>query len=701
MESTNIPTKSDEKQRASNVQALYFIALFVVAIIPFLVHFNLLYAPLQGEELRLTLSDDAMHHPDTAITHLDRISGSPLAAFALGLFWQLGSGATLVLRAVAVLAWVVGALLLAQAIRLWLNRTDSMTAPLLGGLLFALSPVSVSALTAVNVWPALFGVVFAIAALAFFLKATTTSQVDYLNLMVSCIALALSIAAYPGLFVLPLALAIIDMTRLSIKGGLRLKPSWTAWFALGGTSVAVALAFRYSGGAISFSTPVVVSLILSTVSVLLLAWLMTLLPGKPLRAAIAGITAILVVASGAYSFHEALGYMDPLGTLEQACSQSDNPENQDALILQYIESSRNAADPETRQALLQEALAVWQLDGKEKVNDTRRILGQRLFEAGNAEEASQLLKPYLQEIPFGETGAITALALARAASTKETPRQAADYYAFAQKNDLLTLEDNVRYSKTLMQMGDMANAAQQLAGLPDLEEDNEITVLKKQANTAYSAAQELLDKARETMTEDPKNPESFVMSAQREMLLGDNVRAFYWLELALRRDPDQEQAWSLIGVLFARHNQADQFIAQWGTTKPHGDQAWLKLAQQAALFQSWDGALVFVNQFVTDETPSAEEILAAFALELRNTKKAREWLEKATVERPESHTPWLLLADLAIALQQPEEAQKNLQEAKKRSAPAEEIEKRKTHLQGGAPEASEAKPFEPVRSYIQ
>ena len=252
-----------------------------------------------------------------------------------------------------------------------------------------------------------------------------------------------------------------------------------------------------------------------------------------------------------------------------------------------------------------------------------------------------------------------------------------------------------------MQLGDMANATRQFVACTEIEEGSDLALLKKQATAAYSTATTLLEKAREKMMEAPTDPEGLILSAQRELLLGNTIRAFYWLDLTLRRAPEEERAWQLLGVVFARHNQVEQFIAQWGASKPQGDQAWLKLAQQAAQLQEWESALAFANRFVTAETPSAEEVLAAFALDRRNPKIAQEWLEKATIKRPESPSPWLVLADLAIALQQPASAQTYLQEAAARNASAEEIEKRKVRLEGGAAERPEVTPFEPVRSYIQ
>ena len=699
MMDTMTPDAPVSKGEHSNTRALYLIALFVAAIVPFLVHFNLLYAPLQGNELRLMLHDTLLHHPDTAVTALDHMPGSPLGVVAVGFFWWLGGGDVATLRTVALMAWIISALLLVQALRLWLRRTDSVTAPLLGGLLYALSPFSVAVLVSLDAWPALFGLVFAVVSWMFFLKAThKDGDIDFLYLVMSCFGLALAAVAHYSLLLLPVFVVITDLMRLSPSGRLRMKPAWTAYFALAGCAVAVGLAMGYSGISFGSFMPPAGLLFAFAAAVLVVVWLSAALSAATVRMVITAAMMLVIIGSGILSFRQALPYMNPIGTLEQASVEGLSQAQLEQLPLQYMEAARHAPDPETEFGYLQEAAAVY---GTDRVDRTRQIIGQRLLESGNHEQAAQLLEPYLRKAPFDEAGRAAALALARATDIRENPKQATEYYAVIQKSDMMTPADRIRYGKALMQLGDMANATRQFVACTEIEEGSDLALLKKQATAAYSTATTLLEKAREKMMEAPTDPEGLILSAQRELLLGNTIRAFYWLDLTLRRAPEEERAWQLLGVVFARHNQVEQFIAQWGASKPQGDQAWLKLAQQAAQLQEWESALAFANRFVTAETPSAEEVLAAFALDRRNPKIAQEWLEKATIKRPESPSPWLVLADLAIALQQPASAQTYLQEAAARNASAEEIEKRKVRLEGGAAERPEVTPFEPVRSYIQ
>ena len=699
MMDTMTPDTTVSKDEHSSNRALFLIALFVVVMIPFLVHFNLLNAPLQGGELQLMRHDDLLHRPGTAVTAMDRIPGSPFGVVAVGFFWWLGGGDVSTMRTVALLAWIISALLLVQALRLWLRRTDSVAAPLLGGLLYALSPFSVAVLVSLDAWPALFGLVFAVVSWVFFLKATYNDEdVDYLYLVLSCCGLALAAAAHYSLLLLPVFMVITDLVRLSPSGQLRMKPAWTAYFALAGCAVAVGLTMAYSGMAFGSFMPPTGLLFAFAAAVLLVAWLSVKIPATAVHAIILAAMVLVVIGGGVLSFRQAMPYMDPIGTLEQACLEGASQEQLEQLPLQYMEAARHAPDPETEFGYLQEAAMVYNTD---RVDKTRRILGQRLLELGRVEQAAQLLEPFLNEAPFDAVGHDAALALARTTDEKEQPGKIADYYAFALRTQELPDGDVMRYGKALMTLGDTKSAVRQFALLPEAPENSETDIFRKQTAMAYNTAQTLLDKAREQMTENPSDPASYVTSAERELLLGNAMRAFYWLELALRRDPEQEKAWELMGVVFARQDQADQFIAQWGDSKPRGDQAWLRLSKQATVFRAWDAALTFANLFVTPETPAAEELLAAFALELRNFDKAQEWLEKATVARPDSPAAWLVLADIAAAMQRPDEARNYLEEAQKRNAPAEELETRRNRLDGVAEAQPPTTPSEPVRSYIQ
>ncbi len=94
--------------------------------------------------------------------------------------------------------------------------------------------------------------------------------------------------------------------------------------------------------------------------------------------------------------------------------------------------------------------------------------------------------------------------------------------------------------------------------------------------------------------------------------------------------------------------------------------------------------------------------MAAFALEMQRPAVADDWLQKAIEAHPDAYGPWLFKTDIALSRQQFDEARRAIEEARRRSAPEEEIEKRKTLFDAPDAQAPETPPiFEPVRSVIQ
>ncbi|MCK5863337.1 MAG: hypothetical protein KAH38_12685 [Candidatus Hydrogenedentes bacterium] len=701
-ENISPPPRVSEGDPVRTGRALHLIALFVVVMIPLLVHFNLLYAPMQGGEFQLLLFDDLLQHPHTAITALDRLPASPLSTLAIGFFWWLGGGSMILLRTAALLTFVFTAMVLFQVLRLWLSRRESITAPMLGAVLFAVSPAAVDALANLNALPVLLGTACASAAAVLFLKATRkNTDTDYLSLVLASIALALAAAAHPGMLLLPVILIVLDLSRLTAAGRLRLQPAWTAWGLMLMISAAAAAVLHYSGASFTPLTPPVPLLLLSSAAAFFAAGLLVLLPGKNVQRVFSIFMIVLLSAGGIFSFKRALPYVDPIPSLKQQIAEREDPVLRDMLVLHYIESAQRETSEETRFALLQEALAIWQEQESGAVNATRRILGEHIFDAGYIEEAASLLEPFLSKMPFTDTGYKATIALARTRDEMEEPGQIADYYALARKTGSLSPDDVIRYGKVLIRMGDTTHAAQQFARLLDPPEQSEAGRLQKQSAMAYNAAEELWDKARQQMADDPTNPLGYVNAAERELLLGNKMRAFYWLELALRREPEQERAWALMGNTLARSGQANQFIAQWGSTKAQGDGAWLLLAKQTAMFQAWEGALLYASQFTTPETPTAEELLGAFALEMKNIQEAKNWFKRAAEAHPKRYTAWLALSDISTVMQQPEDAQHYLDEAERCNAPAEEVKKRRARSEGTNEEEAETEAFKPVRSYLQ
>ena len=713
----------DSSGQAPNMRSLFIIGLFVVVMTPVLLHFNLLYAPMQGDEFRLLLHDDALHHPDTAITADDLLPGAPLTAFVVGTLWWLGGETMLILRLVSLFFLAVSVALLFRMIVLWTHSELSATPALLGALLLATTPAAVEMLTAVDALPTLMGSAFALAGATWFLTAKSSQgQLDWPRLVLSCCALALAMAAHSGFVFLPIALLALDsnLNRLArrmpqagnehVKHGQDEGPETgrtaamttaTQLAALIATAITVAGVIHYSGGTLQWSLPGGLYL-LSLVAALAVAWLWAVRPEMVVRRAITMVAIVAVIAGGVVSFRMGVERVDPMTRLEQQLSH-DNGAACEQMVLHYCDAARRQADPEARAVLLQEALAVWRLCDDETTDNTvaRRVLGTMFLAAAHDAEAAELLTPFLASAPFDDAGIAAALAVARAAEIHEQPQRVADYYAFAHRTEQLPQEDLIRQATAQMMLGNTTMAAIHFAALPGFDEDSEAGMYQAQALNTFNAARSQLTAARELIAENPLDVSGYVAMAESDLLSGNLMRAFYWLVLALRRDESNMRAWELLGMTFARHDHAADFVASWGALTPPGHEAWLRLARQAAGFRAWDAAQTYAKHFVSDDTPSVEEFMAVFAMEARRPALAREWLEKATAARPDNYAPWLALTDMALAMDNAGEAREFLREAQERNAPEEEVEKRHARIEGDLPVPDETQPFEPVRTFIQ
>ncbi len=372
------------------------------------------------------------------------------------------------------------------------------------------------------------------------------------------------------------------------------------------------------------------------------------------------------------------------------------------LALHYLRAASEADDSDMQAALLRQAVLLWPGSDEKEDRVFRLRSAAQLIALGENDDVKALLTPTLAQSPFNDHGYHAALLLARSMNLNEDAADIADLYAYGGGRGAYAPDDALRHALALVYLGALEQAAAVFEFAP-VQQDNTLAgVMQKQSRTARDTARALRDKAREQLVADAADAAGYVALAEAELAGGNLLRAFYWLELALRRDKNVPRAWELMGIIFARHNQSEKFIARWGDMKSDTPQSWLPLARQAAVAQSWDAALAYAYQGYTGEPPLPEEYLAAFALEMQRPAVADDWLQKAIEAHPDAYGPWLFKTDIALSRQQFDEARRAIEEARRRSAPEEEIEKRKTLFDAPDAQAPETPPiFEPVRSVIQ
>jgi len=423
-----------------------------------------------------------------------------------------------------------------------------------------------------------------------------------------------------------------------------------------------------------------------------------------LRRGLVALLALLVPVGAVISFWLALACVDPIVHLENQIARKDEDALRHRLAMQYYEKALRQDTLEERRALAMQAVDAWNAcKGDASFSACETILRARaLVDAGRTGEAAGAVSSLLQKAPFtpmGRAAARLRASVLEVGREKET----VDLFAFAaENNEPLSGEERLRYARALAGLGDIETARETLATMPELPQDSPEGGFQRSVVDASNGGRTLQESYRKKISQNPKDLSAYVDLAKGCLLSGNNLRAFYFLEMVLRREPANREAWEYLGMVFARVKQPACFISQWGAAVPERSQAWFALAGRAAKAGFWDAAFDYIKAFAGTGVPSAEEYMAVFALESKRADLAEQWVSRAVEAHPESYSPRLLQADIALAGNAPDKALAFLEEARRLQAPEAELRKRTERLPGGQVMApSPGEPFQPVRTYIQ
>jgi len=142
MTTSSTDNRQGLKLSLGTAAALGLTGLFLAASLTFILHFSLVYAPLQGKELEPCLWAASSPAADAVPTADDMLPGPALPRLLLAGLIHLSGGSIGALRFFALLLHVLAVALLFLLIRSWLGMRDSITLPLLGSLLVGVSPAA-------------------------------------------------------------------------------------------------------------------------------------------------------------------------------------------------------------------------------------------------------------------------------------------------------------------------------------------------------------------------------------------------------------------------------------------------------------------------------------------------------------------------------------------------------------------------------
>lgn len=331
-----------------------------------------------------------------------------------------------------------------------------------------------------------------------------------------------------------------------------------------------------------------------------------------------------------------------------------------------------------------------------------RRLGVAFLRQDNGEEARRQLLAALRH-DLNEYEAALQLAMqheaqAAAGGDPDGLRQARRYYAMADRIGELEWEALMRYGLVLGELGRPEEAAEIIqrgmaAGAPEAY-TGYLNQMAQDAQGLRQVRRQLVETFRE---EDTPGPQALRRLANYHIVRHDNHDAFYLLNQVLRREPEDSEAWALLGVAMGRMNQTEEFMAEWDPPDVPGEASpWHYLARQAITLEGWDVALAYL------ETPQAraagvdDPLLATarIAMEMGYYERANQFIVMAIETNPESPEPWLALTDLSILLEQPGNAAEFLNYAQTYGATPGAVESRRERIRALGQEPDVAVPEE-------
>lgn len=448
------------------------------------------------------------------------------------------------------------------------------------------------------------------------------------------------------------------------------------------------------------------------------ALLLTQVPSGKARA-ITGITVSIAAVSGAaLSYWHVAAWTDPVAYWQQAATRAEDP----ALLkpLARYAAAEAAVQPagEARAAWLAQAEQAWRgahtalpedAEAQARLGIALAQLGHRdeaiphltaALEADPAQpEATQALALALEQWVTFEEGRFAVTADARTDEDVARQRRAVTYFQRAEALGPLPAEVQLRYGLALALLGNREAGLPRLKSALEESPSEALTQLVQQMEKGVQETQALDQQVRQAMAQGTPNAETLTKQAEVHLRREEVVAARYLLQ-TLAKDSKNLTAWVQLGLLALRTGTTDEFVAAYGPVQAGNNAVWLDLAARTGSAGRWEAARQFL-EFNAAHSASAKPPLmdlADIAMALRQPERAMGWLEELTQLQPADPNPWLKLADLATATGQKAQAARYLDEAAQRGASPESIAARGGEAVG-QPQAEERRTIE--RTVIQ
>lgn len=427
---------------------------------------------------------------------------------------------------------------------------------------------------------------------------------------------------------------------------------------------------------------------------LLLPWALTRIPVASAFRIAAGAAAVLILVLGLLSYQRTAIWMQPdLLWRAEAERQPESVEPLRALgrFQSAVAQLAPTDDAEYKQGLYSSASDAWKavldrVPGDLEAEKNRGIMAANL---GQLDVALPLLESATAKAPEDQEVALyLALTLEQsAAQGDQRERVIAALRAFRRAEGLGTLppEAQGRYGLLAASVGEFETALPLLSAAISGNDQSPLKAPFDHFTKMAEQLQALGQRAESAMAQNPGSPEGALVRAEKLLMEGRIMSAFYLLQLVMPQSTGNDAAWAMLGFVSARVEGSQNFLNEWGASRAGNTAAWEQLAMRCGLAGSWDAAELYLRHGLSGVAGAMPEMkLAGVALQARQGERAMAYLDAAQKAYPESPAPWLQLADMSIATQNLALARSQLDEAEKRGATPEEVKARRDKLGSGA-----------------
>jgi len=405
------------------------------------------------------------------------------------------------------------------------------------------------------------------------------------------------------------------------------------------------------------------------------------------RAGVGVLAAVLVIGCALLSYHHASRWLDPfnlwLGVAEarEGEAQVRAWSHAGAYALHLAD---NAEDGEGTGIWLEQAAHPLRLayEGAQKPADKARTAaayGVTLARLGESVTAPTILRDALQRDPQHQESAIHLALLTEGQGLAQndigTLAQASEYFERALALGPVPRVVAERYGALLLNVfADFEGGIRVMAPFADTTaSQNQL----RQIEAIYSQIRQIEGQAAEKLSENPRDSAALLQLVEARLSQGRMQSGFYMLDRVLDREPENRDAWLLMGMLKAQMDDPAGFLSGWSAPQGLDWDGWEQLVRRTAMAGRWDHAKTYAETAIVrfEEPPFAlaELILGHIAIELRQLERAESLFRASAELEPENHRPWLGLADIALVQNNEEGAAVFLREAEERGAQPEEI----------------------------